>query len=248
MNRIAVSLAAFVGLMAGTVLVGAAHHLVALPITSPVSQEGPPPPPVDGFRRQESGQRPEGGGFRTQMPKFEDMDKNKDGKISKDEWQGPAQLFDRIDENHDGFIDKEEWARFQSRMAGGGRFGEVLMKFLDANGDGKISRDEFARLLQLFDALDKDHDGFISKEELGKFFQALSEVQNQATGGVEVDNLFQKYDKNKDGKITAEELGNEKLFKALDLNHDGSITREEAAIALKQLAERSKQKKESGNQ
>ena len=40
-------------------------------------------------------------GGRFQMPQFKDMDKNKDGKISKDEWpsQMPQQFFDRLDAN-----------------------------------------------------------------------------------------------------------------------------------------------------
>jgi Ca2+-binding EF-hand superfamily protein len=54
-----------------------------------------------------------------------------------------------------------------------------------------------------------------------------------------------KYDKNKDGKITPDEMTEERTFKALDLNKDGSVTREEADQALKQMAERSKQKKQA---
>ena len=35
-------------------------------------------------------------------------DKNKDGKVSKDEFSGPPALFDRLDRNHDGVLTKEE--------------------------------------------------------------------------------------------------------------------------------------------
>ncbi len=35
-------------------------------------------------------------------------DRNQDGKISKEEFKGPPQIFDRLDTNHDGFITKEE--------------------------------------------------------------------------------------------------------------------------------------------
>ena len=51
--------------------------------------------------------------------------------------------------------------------AGQGR-GEGWKKW-DANGDGKLSRDEVAnapRLSQQFDAIDADHDGYLSAEEL----------------------------------------------------------------------------------
>jgi len=207
------------------------------------AQDAPPPPPPGGF----------GGGQRMmqfQMPTFADLDKNKDKKISKDEFpsQFPAQFFDRIDTNHDGFIDEEEWKAMQAgrgdrMMVGGPRIGESLTKLLDANSDGQVSREEFAKIVTLFDALDKDHNSQLSQEELNGFLRAVNEVQAQATGGVEVNNLFEKYDKNKDNKITAEEFGNERLFKSLDLNKDGEITRAEADTALKQLKKASDAKK-----
>ena len=130
-------------------------------------------------------------------------------------------------------------------MVGGPRIGEGLIKLLDSNADGKISRDEFARIVSLFDILDKDHSGDLSTDELNGFSRAVNEAQTQATGGVEVNSLFEKYDKNKDGKISAEEMGNEKTFKALDLSKDGFITREEADTALKQLRKASEAKKAS---
>jgi hypothetical protein len=37
------------------------------------------------------------------------MDKDNDGKISKDECTGPAPLFDRLDRNTNGFISNDEF-------------------------------------------------------------------------------------------------------------------------------------------
>ena len=208
---------------------------------SALGQETVPPPPPTGF--------PGGGGRgqgQFQMPTFAEMDKNKDKKISRDEYKGAPQAFDRLDENKDGFIDDEEFNRMRGRMGGGGgpgRTGESFMKYLDANHDTKITREEFAKIVQLFEGLDKDHNGDLSQEEIGRFLQAVNEAPTQATGGVEVNNLFDKYDKNKDGKITGDEMGDEKTaktLKALDLNKDGVVTRDEAEQALKQMAERQK--------
>ena len=203
-----------------------------------------PPPPHGEFGGPGGGQMR----MQFQMPSFAELDKNKDKKLSREEMpsQFPAQAFDRVDTNHDGFIDEEEWNAMRSRFSGGGggpRTGESLTKFLDADHDGRVSRDEFAKILSLFDTLDKDHNGELSQDELNGFFRAVNEAQAQATGGVEVNNLFEKFDKNKDAKITAEEMGNEKTFKALDLNKDGFITREEADTALKQLKKASEAKK-----
>ena len=149
-----------------------------------------------------------------------------------------ASAFEKLDSAHRGFVTKEDTAKLDGF--------DKSFERADANHDGKVSRDEFARVSQLFDSLDKNHDGTLTAEELGGFYLVAGQAPAQATGGVDVDNLFAKYDKNKDGKISGDELDNEKLFKALDLNHDGVITREEADRALRDLAARAKQKKESG--
>lgn len=220
---------------------------ISVAATSALAQDAPPMPP---------GSQP-GGGMRMQfqMPNFADLDKNKDKKVSREEFpsQFPAQAFDRLDTNHDGFLDEEEWNAMRNRFGGGGtggggmgggpRTGESLTKLLDANADGKVSRDEFAKVLSLFDLLDKDHNGELSQDELNGFFGSVRDAQTQATGGVEVNNLFEKYDKNKDGKITAEEIGNERIFKSLDLNKDGVVTREEADTAVKQIKKAADAKK-----
>lgn len=203
------------------------------------AQDMPPqgPPPGGGGQ----------GGMRMQMPAFKDLDKNKDGKLSKDELKDfPPQMVDRLDENKDGFIDETEWNNMMNRRGAGGpgRFGEMFIKAMDGNGDSKLSRDEFAKIVALFDILDKNKDGELSQEELGQFFGAVNqmatEAQNKSTGGVSVEQLFANFDKNKDGKLTPDEMTNEKTFKALDLNKDGVITKEEAAEALKKVAERRK--------
>ena len=49
--------------------------------------------------------------------KFAKLDKNGDGKISRDEWTRKPKAFDRLDLNHDGFItiDEIKEARQQRR-------------------------------------------------------------------------------------------------------------------------------------
>jgi Ca2+-binding EF-hand superfamily protein len=204
------------------------------------AQDEPPPMP--------QGQPQRGQGMRFQMPSFADLDKNKDKKIGRDEYQGPPQFFDRLDENKDGFIDEEEYSRMRQRMerggpGGGPNLGERFSRFMDGDKNGKVTREEFARINQMFDALDQDKNGELTQEEMNRFFQAMGEVQTQATGGVEVNNLFTKFDKDKDGKLTVAEMGEERTFKALDLDKDGSVTKQEAEEALKKLeaARRAKQ-------
>jgi len=118
---------------------------------------------------------------------------------------------------------------------------DLFISYLDVNHDGKVSREEFARLTALFPFMDKEHTGYLTREQLATMFTAMNEAKAQATAGVDVDVLFKKYDKNHDGQITPDELNNDKVFKAMDLNHDGVITRDEAEQFLKAQADRQKQ-------
>jgi hypothetical protein len=68
-------------------------------------------------------------------------DRNHDGVVTCDEWKAYAgELFDGADANRDGFIDRTEYGKVIStdRM-----FETVDLSYYDANGDGKVSRNEF---------------------------------------------------------------------------------------------------------
>lgn len=68
-------------------------------------------------------------------------DLNHDGVVTRDEWkQYAGELFDAADTNHDGFVDRTEYVTIVStdRM-----FQTVEFSYYDANGDGKLSREEF---------------------------------------------------------------------------------------------------------
>ena len=66
------------------------------------------------------------GGMDKRMEQFrkrlQKMDANQDGRVSKDEWQGPEQAFDRMDRNKDGFLDAKD--RQQDRAPKGRKGGE----------------------------------------------------------------------------------------------------------------------------
>lgn len=70
---------------------------------------------------------------------------------------------------------------------------EEQFKKADVNGDGRISRDEFANFMvaEAFSRIDKNHDGFVTEEE---FLEAGGTVET-----------FRKMDINSDGRITLKE-------------------------------------------
>ena len=71
----------------------------------------------------EGGGRPPGGGGFDPMARFNEMDKDQDGKVSKDEATGRmADNFDNFDTDSDGSVTKDEFlARFRGGGGGGGR-------------------------------------------------------------------------------------------------------------------------------
>ncbi len=95
-------------------------------------------------------------------------DANKDGRISRQEFRGPALMFDRMDANGDGFVVAAE-ARVMRRSLPGQRPGDAaragmpgLPQRVDQNGDGQISRAEWDRF---FEETDKNGDEIVEPEE-----------------------------------------------------------------------------------
>lgn len=114
------------------------------------------------------------GGYATGLRTMEMMhmiDTNKDGKVSKDEWIAfQDQVFTGLDKDKSGFLEVEEFygspsdanAFATAAYARGLRTKEMFGK-IDANGDGKVSRDEFMNYqAKIFDMMDKG-----KKQELG---------------------------------------------------------------------------------
>lgn len=125
------------------------------------------------------------------------FDKNKDGKLSKDELPERMQgMFDRGDVNHDGFLTTDEIAKLaaaQSAPAGAPR-GEGRG---DGNGEGRGEGRGFGgpggrgpgRGDPVVAALDTDHDGIISAAEINDSPKTLRTL-----------------DTNHDGQITEDEI------------------------------------------
>ncbi|MEO7743568.1 MAG: EF-hand domain-containing protein [Usitatibacter sp.] len=102
------------------------------------------------------------------LERLKAADTNGDGFISRSEAAALPRLaehFDQIDANHDGRVSFEELRAFHAANRGAHR--KSMMKRIDTDGDGKISKAEaLAAAAARFDRADANKDGFLTAEEL----------------------------------------------------------------------------------
>lgn len=176
---------------------------------------------------------PEGRGAEMRR-RLKEMDKDGDGKITREEWTGLAEGFDRNDRNKDGVLDGQDFAAGGGAgMQGGGRIDPELVKArwkaMDKDGDGKVSRDEYTGEFP-FERVDQDKDGFLTEADL-KGFKGPGAGPTQE----ELERRFGELDKDASGKVEAAECpeaNRERMLKA-DADGDGALSKEEFLRAMK---------------
>jgi Ca2+-binding EF-hand superfamily protein len=124
------------------------------------------------------------------VARFDQMDQDKDGRLTRAEFSGPPALFDRADADSDGAITKAEAARFAgsqgetkpalAKQASGLRKPGRAILDMDTDDDGKISREEFQGRPAQFRRIDGDGDGFLTRDELRTRFQAAAKTLKKA--------------------------------------------------------------------
>lgn len=158
--------------------------------------------------------------------RFAQMDRNGDGRISRDEWRGSARSFAAHDWNGDGVLSGEEvrpGGRRAARDEEDLPTGRVELSDwtarsftnLDHNRDGRITRDEWHYEMEGFRRADRNRDNVLTRAE----FLGDDTVDDDR------DDRFVDLDLNGNGRIErAEWHGTREGFDWLDRNNDNVLT------------------------
>lgn len=102
--------------------------------------------------------------------RFEYLDANNDGRVSRAEWHGTAERFGALDDNGDGFLTRAE-------IRGTTEPPPDLFTSVDVNRDNRITRDEWHWSRASFDGRDDNRDGVLTR---GEFSGQTTGTQTQA--------------------------------------------------------------------
>jgi len=214
---------------------------------------------------------PPGGGNFQPGEMFNRFDRNGDGKLAKDEIPQEmrerfASAFERLGKDE---LTREDFAQVAQRIFTPGQPGgtpdgqrppflPTIMRLLDANGDGRISKDELAKAAEKFGELDENGDGYLDPRELmgpppgfaGAPGQSRPNPEgrpntppgrpNTPAGRPNANNstqFFSRLDRNGDGKISKDEAPERmrENFARLDKDGDGFLSAEELRAASEQF-------------
>ncbi|HWI17522.1 MAG TPA: hypothetical protein VNT81_07240 [Vicinamibacterales bacterium] len=160
--------------------------------------------------------------------RFQAMDRNNDGRVTRQEWNGSAQSFEVHDWNNDGVLSGEEVRPGGRRAAALEPVDHAPNRFernlnwtrnnftnLDHNRDNRLSSNEWHFDIETFRRVDANRDNNLSLAEfLGEGVDDLR------------DDSFDNLDANNNGRVErAEWYGGANEFRRLDRNNDGILSR-----------------------
>ena len=176
---------------------------------------------------------------------LERSDADDDGKISKDEFKGPDEVFDRLDKNGDGAITEDEMKGAGNRGGQDGRQQmdpaerwKSLLERFDKDNDGNISEAEFEGPDRVFGFLDKNGDGVITEDE-GKQAGGGPGGRQTQDAAARFGKMLENWDADGDGQISKDEYkGRPENFARLDGDGDTFITEQEFVDGMAQMMQR----------
>ena len=164
--------------------------------------------------------------------RFAEMDRNNDGVITREEWNGSARSFEVHDWNNDGRLSGEEvrvgaqrntnWEtadhnpnRWEQNLS----WTRSMFTNLDHNRDGRLADNEWHFDRETFLRVDRNRDNAIT----------IAEFLGEGVEDLRGDN-FDDLDRNNNGRVERTEwYGGANEFNWLDRNRDGFLTRYEVA-------------------
>ncbi|HUP38927.1 MAG TPA: hypothetical protein VM115_02315 [Vicinamibacterales bacterium] len=164
--------------------------------------------------------------------RYQAMDTNRDGMVTRDEWRGTDRAFRNEDWNGDGVLSGDEvraGARRQNWSQDWNRDGRVdnldsqisqRFRGYDMNSDNRVARSEWPGDQPLFARLDTSRDGYLTIQE---YTQGAGFTLDSQGGPAY---RFSNIDMNNDGWVTRNEWNLDNAsFTRLDLNRDNRISR-----------------------
>ena len=143
---------------------------------------------------------------------FSNLDHNRDGRLTTNEWHYDLETFRRIDRDRNNAISRSEFIGAASNDDRGDNFDD-----LDWNNNGTVERAEWHGGLDEFRWLDRNSDGVLSRFEVAG-----------ADNSFDTYDQFQSLDYDRDGAISrAEWHWSRNSFTQRDTNRDGVLSRRE---------------------
>jgi Ca2+-binding EF-hand superfamily protein len=145
--------------------------------------------------------------------RFTNLDRNRDGRLTRAEWIYDLETFRRVDRNRDGIVARAEFLGGDFDDDRGDRF-----DFLDADGNNRVTRQEWHASQEAFTWLDANRDGVLTRLEV------------EGEGADQQGDVFARLDANRNNRINPTEWQwSRASFDKLDVNRDGVLTRAEMA-------------------
>lgn len=143
---------------------------------------------------------------------FNNLDHNRDRRITVNEWHFDIQTFRRVDRNRDDALNRAEFLGGETDDLRGDRFEDI-----DVNNNGRVERREWYGSADAFDWLDRNNDGVLTR----------AEVVGDQDANRPLDQ-FASLDIDDSGTIERDEWHWSRIsFNDRDVNRDGVISRRE---------------------